>query len=181
MWYSLILLTILSATGMAYGQKSLNQALLKREAQIFEDIVHNVLKQNFTNPFAISNAPRGTYLQGYGVVFFFHLNLNRGKIRTPFGEIDTPRRMKNRSKGEQIRLVKETMIGCLADYGGTIKQLGRQDSISISAHLEDRSELDPTKSTTVLVLTASKIDVDLVAMRKIPLKTFKDRVHILQY
>ena len=181
MWYSFILLTVLSATGAAHAQKSLNQALLKREAQIFEGIVHNVLKQNFPTPFAISNAPKGTYLQGYGVVVFFHLNLNRGKIRTPFGEIDPPKGVGTKKKGEQIRLVKETMISCLADYGGTIKQLGGHDRISISAHLEDRNELDPTKRTTVMVLTVSKDDVDLVAMKKISLGQFKERLHVLRY
>lgn len=181
MWYILFLWVLLVLGGPAHAQKGLDLALLKRHAQIFEGIVRNVLLQNFPNPFAISEEPRGTYLQGYGIMVFFHLNINRGKIRTPFGEIDAPKTVADRTKEEKIRVVRDSMIQCLADYGSTIKQLNGHDRITISAHLEDRYELDPNKSTTVLVLAVSKDAVDLYATRKISLEKFKDKVQIVRY
>ena len=63
----------------------------------------------------------------------------------------------------------------------TIKQLGGHDHISITAYIKDRSVLDEMKSSKVLVLTATKDDVDLVAMKKISPESFKGRVHIVEY
>lgn len=181
MWYILILSVALFLGGPGYAQKSLDRALLKRRAQIFEGIVHDVLKQNFSNPFTISEEPRSTYLQGYGIMVFFHLNIHRGKIRTPFGEIDAPKAIGDRTKEEKVRLVKDSMIQCLADYGNTIKQLDGHDRITIGAHLEDRNELNPANRTIVLVLTVSKDDVDLYATKKISLEKFEKKVHIVRY
>jgi hypothetical protein len=158
-----------------------NLPLFKRDTQVLEQIIQQLLKQNFTHPFALTAPPRGAYLQGYGVAFCFQLNINRGKIRTPFGETTIPGSAGQRSKAAEIRLVKETMVQCLADYGNSVKQLGPRDRISIQAHIEDRSELDPAKSETVVVLTVSKEDLGLLAVKKLSLDQFRERVHILEY
>ena len=55
------------------------------------------------------------------------------------------------------------------------------DRISINAHIEDRNQLDERKKLTVIVLTASKDDIDLFTIKKIDLDTFKERLHVLQY
>lgn len=180
MWYIRISVLVLLLTPV-YAQKNLNLATLKRDTEIFEGIVQKVLKQNFKDPFVITAEPKGAYLQGYGVIFSFQLNISRNKIRTPFGEIDMPPKVVDLSKDEQIRLVKVSMIQCLADYGSSIKQLGGTDRVTISAHIDDRNELDPAKNTTVLVFTASRDDIELYTLKRISLDKFKDRVLVLQY
>jgi hypothetical protein len=166
---------------LASAQQSQNLALLKRDTQILERIVYEILKQNFKNPFAITAEPRGAYLQGFGVAISFQLNINRAKIRTPFGDLNAPKAVAERSKVEQIRLVKDSMLQCLADYGQTIKQLGPHDRIAVEGYIVDRNELDPAKATTIVVLTCSKDDVNLLATGKLPVEKFKERVHVLEY
>ncbi|MBI4446499.1 MAG: hypothetical protein HY645_11395 [Acidobacteria bacterium] len=177
----LIFVTSFLVADSLHAQKSFNLAAFKSETRVFEGIMDNLLKQTFKDPFALTVEPKGTYLQGYGMVFFVHLNINRSKIRTPFGEMDAPRSMAEKSKEEQIRLIKELTIQCLADYGATMKQLAGQDRITISAHVEDRNELDPSKDTTVLVFSATKDDIELFTLKKITIEKFRERVHLFQY
>ena len=196
MWYIgwVVLMCLLSA-GTGLAQRNLRLDLLKRDTQIFESIVRGVLKQSFTDPFAVTAEPRGAYLQGYGVIFTFQITVGRTKIRTPFGDLD-PRLLGGATGNQpvggksgkasspvqkQLGVMKESMIQTLQDYGSTIKQLGGHDHISITAYVRDRSVLDEMKSSKVLVLTATKDDVDLVAMKKISPESFKGRVHIVEY
>ncbi len=182
MWCILctILMFFLSGT-IAFAQKDLNIVMLKTDTQIFESIVHQILRQNFNHPFAIQGAPEGVYLRGYGVVFSFHLTINRHKIRTPWGEVPAPKAVAQRSREEQIGLVKDIMTQCLADHGDSIKQLGGHDRISIAAQVEDRNELDPLKKKTVIVLSAPIDDIGLFAMKKISIESFRERVAVLEY
>jgi len=163
------------------AQQTLDLAMVKRDTAVFEKIVGEVLTQNFSSPFAITAEPRGAYLQGYGLSVSFQLNINRGTIRTPFGTMRAPASVNQRNREQQIRLVRETMTQCLADYGHSLKQLGPHDHITIQAHIQDRNELDPAKSTTVLVMSVLKDDLNLLATRKISPETFKERVHVLMY
>ncbi len=96
------------------AQQGYNLALIKRDTQIFEQIIEEVLKQNFSTPFALTAEPKGAYLQGYGVSFSFQLNINRATIRTPFGEMKSAKSAvssQKLSKEEQVRIVRESMIG----------------------------------------------------------------------
>lgn len=179
----LLLGTVLTLTPLL-AQQRLNMRLLKSDTQIFEGIVRDVIKQDFTHPYALESGPLTSYLQGYGIVVSFHLNINRANIRLPFtksGGIETSEQRPEGSMEKQIELVKSKMIDCLADYGSSIKQLSGHDRISISAHVEDRSELDPKKNKAVIVLTALKDEIDLLAMRKISPEDFRSKLSIVQY
>ncbi len=183
--------SVLLAGAGLQAQSMLDFQSLKRDTQVFERIVDERLKQDFSNPFAITGDPQAAYLQGYGVVVQFHLNINRARIRTPFGEIDAPQRLGGRSvlsgkpgndpKKEQLTKVREILMDCLANYAGAIKQLNAHDRISISAHIEDRNELDPVLRKTVIVVTATRDDIDLLAMRKLSNNEFRSKVQVLQY
>lgn len=182
MWYiGLVVLAgwLSSVNGLA--QQHLNLERLKQDTEIFERIVHEVLKQNFSDPFAITGEPRGAYLQGYGMLFSFQINVNRRTIRTPFGEVRDPRPTSKRTTEEHMRVIRTTLIDALMEYGDSIEQLGGHDRISIAAYVDDRNELDVRKSRKTLVLTASKDDVDLVALKKISAENFRDRVGVMEY
>ena len=170
---------MLGVNGLA--QQHLNLERLKQDGQIFERIVHEVLKQNFSDPFAITGEPRGAYLRGYGMLFSFQINVNRRTIRTPFGEVRDPRPVTERTTEEHMRVIKNALMDALVEYGDSIRQLGGHDRISIAAYVDDRNELDPRKSRRTLVLTAAKDDLDLVAMKKISLENFRDRVDVVEY
>jgi hypothetical protein len=149
---TILVVVLLSVFAAVSAQQNLDLPMVKRDTKVFERIVSEVLTQNFSSPFAITAEPRGAYLQGYGLSVSFQLNINRGKIRTPFGEMKTSVPLKQRTRDQQTKLVREAMTQCLADYGHSVKQLGPHDRVTIQAHIEDRNELDPAKSTTVLVM-----------------------------
>ena len=176
---SILFVLLLSGTA-AFAVPDLDMGLLKKNTQIFERIVGEILTQNFPNPFALTGQAEGSYVQGYGVVVSFHLNINRSRIRTPFGEI--PARTEGpRSTAEQLDLLRESIVRCLADYGTAFKQLEAQERVSINAHVEDRNELDATKKTTIVVISTSKEDLDLLTTEKITFEQFEDRIRVLQY
>jgi hypothetical protein len=155
-------------------------ALLKKDTRIFEGILGEILKQSFPGRFALPEAAEGAYLPGYGVVVSFHLNINRADIRTPFGVIQAGNKEK-RTTEEQVQILKESRMRGLRDYGTTFDQLPGGESISISAHVEDRSELDTSENTAIIVMTAFKDDLDLVAAGKISKEEFEKKVRVLQY
>lgn len=189
MRYAVALGTLLAASAALPGQKAMNMSVLKQDAQVFERILDERLRQSFSNPFAITGDPQASYLQGYGLVVSFHININRARVRTPFGERDVAGRsgsahageLGGESKEEQLRKIRELMIDCLGQYAAAIQQLNAHDRVSLSAHVEDRNELDPARRKTVVVVTAGRDDVDLFAMRRISQSQFRQRLHILQY
>ncbi len=175
-----ILFLVLSLAGTTVSSAAdLDLMVLKKNTQVFEGIVHQILKHNFPSPFALTAEPEGSYLEGYGVVFFFHLNINRQGIRTPFGLI--PSNEEKRSKEEQLKILKDSMIRCLADHGNTFKQLSGQQRISINAHVEDRNELDSASKTTVVVISTSKENVDLFTTEKMSFEKFKEQTSVIEY
>ncbi|MEE8584456.1 MAG: hypothetical protein V3T83_06340 [Acidobacteriota bacterium] len=171
--------------GVALGQKKLNTALLKQDARIFRGIVHEVLKQNFPHRFALEAEPLVTYLQGYGIVVSFELFINRPDLPTPFSKEFRSKEGKAaqpaKSKEEQVELVRQKMIACLADYGSAFKQLSSHDRIAISAHIEDRAEFNQASQRSVLVMSASMDDIQLLNMRRITSDQFQERVNVIRY
>lgn len=170
----------LVAGSLAQGQEDLDLGALKKNTQVFEKILSELLRQNFPNPFALTREPEGAYLRGFGVAVSFHLNINRSRIRTIFGELPGPSK-EERPKQEQMRRLKESMIQCLADYGVTFKQLTSSNRITITAHVEDRNEMDPSKKIIIVVISASRTDINLLATQEISFDKFKERVSVLEY
>ena len=160
--------------------QEIDLSLLKQDTRIFEGIVREILRQNFPSPFALTGEAEGTYLHDYGIVVSFHLNINRAEIRTPFGLVPT-RTGEQRSKEEQLKVLKESMVRGLADYGSAFKQLAGQNRISIIGHVEDRAVVDPAGNKVIIVISVSKEEVDMLATGKISRPEFERRVHVLQY
>ncbi len=175
-----ILFLVLSLAGTTVSSAAdLDLMVLKKNTQVFEGIVHEILKHDFPSRFAITAGPEGSYLEGYGVVIFFHLNINRLGIRTPFGLI--PSNEEQRPKEEQLKILKDSMIRCLADHGNTFKQLSGQQRISINAYVEDRKEPQSTEKRTVLVISASKESVNLFVTQKISFEKFRQQANVIEY
>ncbi|HSR67683.1 MAG TPA: hypothetical protein VLU25_07055 [Acidobacteriota bacterium] len=174
----LVLTLLLAATGVA--QQSMNMTAFKQEARIFERVVSEVLRQDFTHPFALETEPLTTYVSGYGVVVTFHLKINRPTFQgvssgTQAGEAE------KRGTEEQIRLVEQRMMECLADFGRSLRQLNSNEHITISAHIEDRGTLNPRAQRTVLTLSALKDDIDYLSANRISPEEFRGKVRVLRY
>ena len=177
---SIFLLFFCVAGTTTFGAEAFDLAMLKRNTRIFEGIVNEVVKQDFPNPFAVTGGAEASYLQEFGIVVSLHLNINRATIRTPFGLVST-QQQEERSKEEQLRTLKDSMVRCLADYGGTFKQLTSGHFIAITAHVEDRNELDSSRNTTIVIISASKENVDSLTVGRISSQQFQERVRITEY
>jgi hypothetical protein len=181
----LCLLAVWLLTGISGNAQSLpgteSLAQLKKETRIFESIIQEILKQHFDHPYAIAAEPKAAYLRDYGVSISFHLKINRGTIRTFSGETTSSLVNAPGSKQTQVQTVRATMIDTLADFGTTLKRLNGNDRIAICAHIEDRNELETSKRTSILVVSAKKTDIEQLSMKSITLDEFKSRTDVLQY
>lgn len=153
---------------------------LKRDSRVFERIIGEILRQNFTNPFAVAAEPQGAYLPGYGMVVSFHLKINRSSIRGFWGEVGSSPAAGG-SREEQLETVRRLLIQALSDYASTMKSLDPGDRVSICAHVEDRTELNPGVARVDIVAVSRKSDIDLYTTRKISLDEFRARVELLEY
>ncbi len=185
MCYIISLLTVFLFTGISGDAQDLptteSLAQLKKESQIFESIVQEVLKQQFTHPYAIAGEPKATYLKGFGVSLSFHLRINRGTIRTFYREVESPLVNAPGTKSKQLQIVRMTMIETLADFGSTLKELDSGERIAICAHVEDRNELDTSKNRLIIALSVKKADIEQYVTKAISMAEFRKRVQILEY
>jgi hypothetical protein len=184
MCYILILLVAVCLTGVSGRAQVIDDeglSQIKRDSRVFENIIGEVLRESFDNPFAIAAEPRAAFLQGYGLNVTFHLKINRGTIRGPWGEINNPWTKQSQSKEEQVKGIKESMIQALADYGNTVKHLDPSHRITVCAHIEDLNELDKSKSRTVLILSVRKRDIVQYVTSRMNLEKFKKSVQVLEY
>lgn len=184
MWYfRLIIMTVLLGSSTV-AQQSMNMTAFKNEARIFERVVGEVLRQDFTHPFALESEPLTTYINGYGVVVTFHLKINRPTFQGISAAAEEEPRQEQAGKRDtqqQIELVERRMVECLADFGRSLRQLNSNEHITISAHIEDRSALNPRTGKTVLTLTALKDDVDTYSASRLSFEEFRDKVRKLRY
>lgn len=154
---------------------------LKRDTQIFEKIIQEILSRTFSNPFALEAEPQASYVRGFGVVVSFKVKINRATIRAPLGPIKAMTGSSRLSKKEQLSVIRETMIEALAKHADHIQQIGPDEQIAICAHVEDRNELDPNLSETIMVFSVTRADVERMARRELDFDEFKRRVTVLEY
>jgi len=172
-----------AALAQAQGLEPERLEQVKRDTALFSKIVGEVLKQRFENPFALSVDPQGSYLPGYGISVSFLLRINRGSIRGIYGEV-SPRestRDAGMSRNEKVALVKKLTARTLVDYGGTIRGLDSDEKVAISAHIEDRSEWDPARKTTIVVVSGTKGEIDQLSRDSLPDEELLTRLTILEY
>lgn len=184
MWYILCLLVFLSfGSPEVYGQTASaggRLAEIKKDSVIFEQIVEQLLKQRFDNPFALSAEPRAAYLEGYGVTVSFQLKINRATMRSIYSKMmNSP--AERQSKEERAEEVREIAIEALAGYGSTFKSISENENLAICAHVEDRSEIDSNERRINLVVSAKKSDIVALATRNISEEQFRRRVAINEY
>ncbi len=152
----------------------------RREIQSFEAVINNVINAAFTSPFALNQKAKGAYLPGYGVSFNFLVNIHRALINTPFGQVKgteiTPEQKKQR-----IEDLKKRLIRVLFENGEGLRQLRKDDAVTIVAFLEDRNFPDEPNENKTIVLTVYKKDLDELARKEDRSREFEQKVKIVEY
>lgn len=157
-------------------------AEIKREIQVFENIINTSLSQVVPHPMFISDKARGTFLEGYGEVFSLSVNLNRGYVlfsAQPAGSASE--KSVREQNARTVAVVKNSLVQILWQYGNSLISLQQDHKISIIAHVLNRTFEDRTPSNRVLVLTVVVRDLALVQTGKVSMEDFKRKVQTVEY
>ncbi len=173
-----------AAPSRAQGLRSLtgnvDYAAVSREIRGFEAVVNKALSAAFTGaPFAVYQQTKGVYLQGYGATFCFTINLPRALV-TPFGVVpgdDTTPEQKRR----RIEDLKDRLSRVLLESGANLKQLRKEDTITIVGFFDDRNFPEEPSQNKTVILSVLKKDLDDVVRAEDRWKEFKQRMKSVEY
>jgi hypothetical protein len=160
----------------------IDTASARREIQNFEAALNNAINSTFSSsPFALVQKPKGVLLQGYGVTFSFLINIHRAVISTPFGEVHTQPDITPELKKRKIEELKDRLIRVLADNGDSLRQIRKNDTVSIVVFLEDRNFPDEPNENKTIVLNIIKKDLDDLGRSEDRWKELKQRIKTVEY
>jgi len=172
------------APSIAQGSRNLtgsvDYAAVSREIRGFEAIVNKALGAAFNGaPFAVYQQAKGVYLQGYGATFCFTINIHRALV-TPFGVVggkDTTPEQKRR----RIEDLKDRLSRILLENGEDLKQLRKEDTITIVGFFEDRNFPEEPNQNKTVILSVIKKDLENVIRAEDRWREFKLRMKSFEY
>jgi hypothetical protein len=157
-------------------------AAANKEILQFESVINKVITSTFSSsPFAVVHTAKGAYLEGYGIVFNFTINIHTAMISTPFGQFRTREEVTPEMKKRRIEELKEKLIWVLQDNGEIFRQLRKKDTVTIIAYFEDRNFPDEPSENKTILLSAPKKDLDELGHKTNRLKEFKQRMKVIEY
>jgi hypothetical protein len=156
--------------------------LARREIQALEAAINGVINSMFSNsPFALTQKTKGAYLKGYGFTFNFLVDIHRAVINTPFGTARVYPEIMLEEKKKRIEEIKEKLARVIFDSGDGLRQLPRDESVTIVAFLQDRSFPDEESISRTIVMRAFKKDIDELARKENRFKELKQRIEVIEY
>ena len=148
----------------------------------FEGVLNEAIQSTFSaSSFAISQKPKGAYVQGYGILFSSVVNIHLAVINTPFGQVRSRPIVTPELKKQRIEELKEKLIRVLQDKGDAFQQLRREDSVAVIVFVEDRNFPGEPSANKTIVLSILKKDLDELGQKIDRLKEFKQRMKIVEY
>lgn len=155
--------------------------LTRREIQSLETVIDGVINSTFVNPFALVQKTKGVYLQGYGVTFHFLVNIHSAIVNTPFGTLRSGPEITAAEKKRRIDELMDKMVRTLVTHGDGLRQIRKEDSVTLVAFFDDRTLLDEKTQKKTLILRALKKDLDELAHQESRWKELKQRMEIIEY
>ncbi len=162
-------------------KKNLDQ--IKKECEVFENIVNTSLRQAIPHPLLLAEKARGTYLADYGLTFSMTLNLSRQMIlfaprskRSPENPEDL-----SRQRAHTIVAIRKCLTEVLSQYGSSFRQLPPDDKISIIAHVLSRSLYANDNTNQIIILTVTKRDIEQYRRARITREELKKRITYIEY
>jgi hypothetical protein len=172
----------IAEASQARGSGNYDYASAQQDTLRFEAVVNSVIGDIFSaSSFAVVQKTKGAYLAGYGISSAFLVNIHRGVVNTPFGQIKPRSAATAELKKQRIEELKEKLILVLHQSGEFFEQLGKEDHITITAFIEDRNIPDEPNANKTIILTVLKKDMDQFGQRVERLQEFKKRVKIVEY
>jgi hypothetical protein len=163
------------------GDPKIGYGMVKEDILKFELALNEVINGTFSSdPIVVVQKAKGAYLPGYGISFTFVINIHRAVINTPFGQV-TRNSASPETKRRRIEDLKDKLIRTMQDNGDNIRQMRKDDLITIVGFFEDRNFPDEPNTNRTLIISAFKKDFDELGGKIDRLKEFKQRIKIVEY
>ncbi len=180
-----ILLVAVTLLGMIFWTAQIHPQpkldTVKKNIEVFEGILTTVLQQTFTDPFAVLEKPKGVYLDGFGTVFSFEIDIATVKRPNLFSSAHSTPEEEKKFFNENLAKLKEVMIRALAEHGDSMVSLQPDETIAVAAQLFNSGFLSqPLELRTVLIRTAKKNLVDYKAGR-LTSDELRKKIEVIQY
>ncbi|MBZ5537448.1 MAG: hypothetical protein LAO31_15945 [Acidobacteriia bacterium] len=175
-----LLATLLSNSALV-SKPGQDLAVVKQNIEVFEGILSTVLQQNFTDPFAVLEKPKGAYLDGFGAVFSFEIDIATVKRPNLFSQARSTPEEENKVFNERLPKLRELMQKTLAEHGDSMTSIGPAEQIAVVAQLFNSGFLSrPMELKTVIVRIAKKNILDYKAGR-LNYDDLKKKMEVSQY
>jgi hypothetical protein len=162
--------------------RDVDYASARSEIERFGMMISNVINASFnSSPFALVQKPKGVYLQSYGMTFQFVINIHRAVLDTPFGPMRQGNDVSPELKRRRIDDLKEKLIQMVKENGPSLRQLRKEDAISIVAFFEDRNIPDEPNENKTIIISVLKKDLDDLAGKEDRFNEFRQRIKIIEY
>lgn len=179
------LLQLAAGARLAVAQENadprVNYDSVRREIEGFETAIDGVIRETFTNPWALVNKPKGVLLPGYGQVFSFLVNIQRAVIKTPFGDYRSGQVVTAAEKKKRIADLEDKLVRVLLEQASALDQVRPTESVAIVALFEDHSFPEEDSQNKTIVLSTVKKDLDEWAQQPDRWREFKQRIKIIEY
>lgn len=176
-----LLLAILMGAPFLMSHPARELPAVKQNIEVFEGILTTVLQQNFTDPFALLEKPKGVYLTGFGTVFSFEIDIATVKRPNLFSQVRSTPEEEAKALSERLPKLKDLMQRTLADHGDSMASMDPEEQIAVVAQLFNSGLLArPLDLKTIVVRTSKKNVLDYKTGR-IGYDELKKKMEVLQY
>lgn len=166
------------------GSQTPDYSTIKKQTQLFETVLDTAMRQHFDDPehFLMLQAPRGAYLEGYGVVFTMEVNLYTMRYRSPFDaspysqkEISTARAVKLARTKDLEALLRDV----LRNNGMGLDFVPADESVAVVVHLFNQAEHRDLPSQ--LAVQTKKQWLQEAAGRKLSAAEFRQKLSVVSF
>lgn len=176
-----VLGALLVAPPVAVSSSPRDLAAMKQSLEVFEGVLSTVLQQNFPEAFALLEKPKGVYLNGFGSVFSFEIDIATVKQPNLFSQSRSTPQEEKKALNERLPKLRETMEKTLAEHGDSLIQIEPEEQIAVVAQLFNSGFLSrPLDLKTVIVRTSKKNLLDFKAGR-LTFDELKKKMDVQQY
>lgn len=155
---------------------------IKMQMQLIESLVTTAIKQHFQNPFGILQQVKGTYLDGFGVVFTAEVNLYQMRTPNPFNRTPYSEKELSEARAQKLAHNKEAatlMQDLLRDHGAGLTFLRADENVAVVLHLYNVPELSDMPSQ-IVVQTKRQTLIDAAA-QKLTAAEFRNRASVVTF
>jgi hypothetical protein len=181
LWICIAVVAVLLGTTALLSKPGQDLAVVKQNIEVFEGILSTVLQQSFSDPFALLEKPKGAYLDAFGTVFSFEIDIATVKRPNLFSQARSTPEEEKKVFNERLPKLKELMQKTLAEHGDSMTSIGPEEQIAVVAQLFNSGFLSrPMELKTVIVRTAKKNILDYKAGR-LNYDDLKKKMEVSQY